>query len=165
MINHPSGVNLLAAPLAPVHGPGLSEKQTVFVAETLVSRASFVVVDAPPVLSPSCVGLLKSSDLIIFVVTPEIATIQSTLSTLRSLVGLGVSGKKVHLLLNHPSTTSGLTRQIVERGLKRSISFEIPYDPNQPRALAQGFPLSLGNARSPLPDAIVRLAAALMKAN
>ncbi len=164
MISHPSGVNMLASPLAPLHGPGLSEKQTTFIAETLVSRASFVIVDAPPVLSPACVGLLRVSDLIILVITPEIATVQSTLSTLRALVGLGVSGKKVHLMLNHPAARSGLTRPVVERGLKRSISFEVPYDPNQSRALAQGFPLSLGNARSPLPDAILRLATALTKA-
>jgi pilus assembly protein CpaE len=164
MISHPSGVNLLAAPLAPIHNPGLSEKQAIFVAETLVSRASFVIVDAPPVLSPACVGLLRVSDLIVFVITPDVATIQSTLSTLRALVSLGVSGKKVHLLLNHPTGRAGLTKQVVERGLKRSISFEVPHDLNQDQALAKGLPLSLGNAKSPLPDAVHRLAVALTKA-
>ena len=164
MINHPSGINLLAAPLAPMHTSGLSEKQTVFVAETLVTRAKFVIIDAPPVLNPACAAVLRSADLIIFVITPDIATIQSTLATLRSLVSLGVSGKRVHLLLNHPAGGDGLPKQAVERGLKRSISFEVPHDPTQSRALAQGVPLSLSNARSPLSDAVHRLAAALNKA-
>jgi pilus assembly protein CpaE len=164
MINHPSGINLLAAPVAPMHTSGLTEKQITFVAETLVTRAEFVILDAPPVLNPTCVGALKVADLVLFVLTPEIATIQSALATLRTMVNLGVSGKKVHLLLNHPAGQGGLPKAAVERSLKRAVSFVIPHDPSQNRALAQGTPLSLSNNQSPLPTAMQRVATALKKA-
>jgi MinD-like ATPase involved in chromosome partitioning or flagellar assembly len=104
------------------------------------------------------------ADLIIVVLNPEIATIQSTLATLRTLVNLGISGRKVHLLLNHHSSQAGLPKAAVERGLQRSVSFLVPHDPNQARALAQGKPLSLGDDQSPLPDAMKRLATSLKKA-
>jgi pilus assembly protein CpaE len=164
LISHPSGINLLAAPISPVHGAGFTERQLNKIAETLVARAKFLIIDAPPVLDPTCIGALKTADLVLLVLTPEIATIQSTSATLRTLVQLGISGKKVHLLLNHTTDQAGLPKAAVERGLKRSVSFAIPHDPAQTRALAQGEPLSLSNSESPLPAAMLRVATALMKA-
>lgn len=164
LISHPSGINLLAAPTTPIHTAGLSRQQLTFVAETLVKRAEFVIMDAPPVLNPTCIGALKVADLVIVVLNPEIAAIQSTWATLRTLVNLGISGRKVHLLLNHRSGQAGLPKAAVERGLQRSVSFLVPHDPAQARALAQGKPLSLGDDHSPLPDAMKRLAASLKKA-
>jgi pilus assembly protein CpaE len=164
LISHPSGINLLAAPTNPVHGAGFTERQFNKIAETLAGRAKFLIIDAPPVLDPACIGALKAADLVLLVLTPEIATIQSTSATLRTLVQLGISGKKVHLLLNHPTAQAGLPKAAVERGLKRSVSFVVSHDPGQTRALAQGEPLSLGSGESPLPTAMQRVALALMKA-
>lgn len=164
LIRHPSGINLLAAPINPTYDASLGEKQVISIADTLVNRAEFVIIDAPPVLSPMCVGALKAAQLIIIVLTPEIATIQSASATLRSLVNLGISGKKVHLLLNHPFSQASLPKAAVERGLKRSVSFMVPHDPSQNRALAQGTPLSLNNSDSPLPAAVRKIAIAIKKA-
>ncbi len=164
VINHPSGINLLAAPIAPTYNASLSEKQMMTIADRLSDRAEFVIIDAPPVLNPMAVGALKVSDLIIIVLTPDIASVQSVTGTLRILVELGISGKKVHLLLNHPSDRPGLPKTAVERALRRPISFVIPYDTNQSRALAKGTPLSLEDPQSPLPNTMHRIAAALKKA-
>ncbi|MBN1318616.1 MAG: response regulator [Anaerolineales bacterium] len=163
LINHPSGINILAAPVAPTQNASLTETQLIFILKTIYDRAEFVIIDAPPTLSPMCIGALKSSDLIILVLSPDIAAIQTATGTMRALVDLGVSGKKLHLLLNHPSNIQGLPKQTVERALKRPVSFEVPFDPSQFRALSQGKPLSFYDAESELGDAMKRMAQALRK--
>jgi pilus assembly protein CpaE len=164
LTRHPSGLNLLAAPIAPTHDDSLTEKQTNTVSRMLCDRADFVVIDAPPVLNPMCIGALKSADLVILVMTADVASVQSVSSTMRILVEMGISGKKVHLLLNHTSDAPGLPKPAVERALKRPISFIVPYDPAQFRALAHGAPLALGNVQSPLVDAVQRIATTIRKA-
>jgi pilus assembly protein CpaE len=164
LIRHPSGLNLLAAPISPTYNDTLTEKQTATVARILGDRADFVVVDAPPVLSQMCVGILKAADLVILVMTADVASVQSVSSAMRTLVDMGVSGRKVHLLLNHPTDAPGLPKAAVERALKRPISFAVPYDAAQFRALAHGSPLVLGDIQSPLVDAVQRIATTIMKA-
>jgi pilus assembly protein CpaE len=164
LIRHPSGLNLLAAPISPTYNDTLTEKQTSTVARVLCDRADFVVIDAPPVLSPMCVGALKAADLVILVMTADVASVQSVSSTMRTLVEMGISGRKVHLLLNHISDAPGLPKAAVERALKRPISFVVPYDPAQFRALAHGMPLAFGNVQSPLVDAVQRMAGTIKKA-
>lgn len=164
LIRHPSRISLLAAPVSPTYNASLSEKGLATVAKTLCSRAQFVIVDAPPILSPMCIGALKVSDLIVLVMAPDFACVQSVFGSLHKLADMGISGRKVHLLLNHPWNQPGLPRAAVERALKRPISFSIPFDPYQSRALAQGKPLSLGTAHSPLPHAMQQIARALIRA-
>lgn len=164
LINHPSGINLLAAPMAPTYNATLSEKHITSVINTLCERAEFIIVDAPPTLNPMAVGALKASDLVILVITSDVASVQTVSGTLRALVDMGISGKKVHLLLNHPTDRQGLPKAAVERALKRPVSFSIPFDANQFRALAQGSPLALENPSSLLAEAMGKIAGALKKA-
>ena len=164
LISHPSGIHLIAAPVTPTHDASLRETQSVAIADTLARRAEFVIVDAPPVLNPMCIGALKAADRVILVMTPEIASIQTTSATLRVLVKLGISGKKVHLVLNHPHSDGWLPKEAAEKGINRKISFSVPYDSQQNRALAQGTPLTLGKPESPLPSTMMSIAAALKKA-
>jgi pilus assembly protein CpaE len=164
LIRHPSGLNLLAAPITPTYNDTLTEKQTNTVARVLCERADFVVIDAPPTLSPMCIGALKAADLVILVMTADVASVQSVSSTMRILVETGISGRKVHLLLNHTTDSAGLPRAAVERALKRPISFVVPYDAAQFRALAHGVPLALGDVQSPLVDAMQRMATTINKA-
>jgi pilus assembly protein CpaE len=164
LIRHPSGLNLLAAPISPTYADSLTEKQTATVARVLCDRANFVVIDAPPVLNPMCVGALKAADLVIVVMTADVSSVQSVSSTMRTLVEMGISGRKVHLLLNHTNDLAGLPKAAVERALKRPISFVVPYDAAQFRALAHGAPLALGDLQSPLVDAVQRMATTIKKA-
>jgi len=164
LINHPSGLHVLAAPISPTLNASLTETQIAAIANILCDRAEFVIIDAPPILNPMCIGALRASDLIMLVLTPDVASIQTITGTLHMLVELGISGKRVHLLLNNPSSQQGLPKQAVERALKRPMSFEVTFDAAQSRALAQGKPLSLDNTRSPLPDSMRMIAAALKRA-
>ena len=164
LISHPSGINLLAAPTTPTYNDYLSEPQIETIIETLRGRAEFVVIDAPPTLTPMGIGALKVADLIAVVMTADIASIQTTSATLKVLVDLGISGQKVHLLLNNPSNQQGLSKSMVERALRRPVSFVIAFDAAQTRALARGTPLALENANSPLPAAMQRMANAIKKA-
>ena len=67
---------------------------------------------------------------------------------------------KVHIV-NQNSAEARLPASVAERGLNSRVRFNIEFDPNQARAVAQGMPLALTNAQSPLPMMIKRLAEAI----
>ena len=163
VIGHPSGLHLLAAPPTPTLNASLTEKQMSLVLQTLAEKADFVIVDAPATFSPMCISALKNSDYVMLVMNPDIASVHTVTGTIRGLMELGVSGKKVHLVLNHTCDQQGLPKQAVERALRRPISFEVPFDANQSRALSKGAPVSGSDPESALPTAIQSMAAALKK--
>jgi pilus assembly protein CpaE len=163
LTNHSVGLNLLAAPVAPTMNASLTEGQVAAIASILSDGAEYVIIDAPPTLSAMCVGALRASDLVLLVLTPDVASVQTAAGTLHALVELGISGKRIHLLLNHPASQPGLSKQAVEHGLRRTVTFSVPFDAYQPRALAQGKPLALEDTVSPLPDAVRKIATALVK--
>ena len=61
-------------------------------------------------------------------------------------------------VLNHIQPEAELPQSTVERGLNARVASKINYDPNQSRALAQGVPLTLTSAKSPMPTMMNRMA-------
>jgi MinD-like ATPase involved in chromosome partitioning or flagellar assembly len=79
----------------------------------------------------------------------------------RALTKANVQLRQKTYILNQITAEAQLPQATVERGLNARTTFQIGYDPNQMRALAQGVPLALTSAKSPLPTAINRMAEAI----
>jgi MinD-like ATPase involved in chromosome partitioning or flagellar assembly len=77
------------------------------------------------------------------------------------LAAAGVPTKSLIHMLNQVWPEAQLPANAVERGLNARLVFQVGYDSNQPRALAQGVPLTLTSAQSPLPVAVKRMAEAI----
>jgi pilus assembly protein CpaE len=158
---HPSGLRLLAAPTLP-HDPVQPSAETFSKAlQILGEEMAAVVIDLPAVFNPAFRVALTKSDMILHVVTPEVISVQLALQTNRALAASDIQMKQPIHVLNQVWPEAHLPANAVERGLNTRIAFQVEYDVNQHRALAQGVPLTLTSAQSPLPVMLKRMAEAI----
>lgn len=155
---HPSGLRVLAAPSAPQAPTQPSAETTSAMIGLLRQYMTFVVLDLPPVLSPAFQAGLEAADVALHVISPDVVSVQTAVKLSRSLVKSGVTFRQKSHILNQVSAAEAqLPKATVERGLNTRVAFQIRHDPNQARALAQGVPLTLTSAKSPLPVAMRKM--------
>jgi CheY-like chemotaxis protein len=151
----PSGITVLAAP--PVSSTeSLSTAATQNILRELASAYSPVVVDAGQ-FSPAAVGALNVSSAIVIMMTDDPFSVQTTGQTLVTLQKMGVDAGRVRVVLNHTNPTRDLPPAAIQKALKRPLSAELPYDPNQPGAVRRGIPLVIASPKSPFAAAVQQL--------
>lgn len=158
---HPTGLRLLTSPPDLVSPEEPPQEIITRVLQILGEKMAAVIIDLPPVFNAAFKAAIEQSDMIFHVVTPEVISVQLALQTNRSLVDSSITMKQPVHILNQVSPEAQLPANAVERGLHARLAFQIAYDNNQPRALAQGVPLTLTSAQSPLPVTIKRMAEAM----
>jgi len=160
LLEHPSGLRVLAAPLFPVVGLGLSRTVVQTVLKMLQQRFSAVVVDAPPVLNEMAMGALEAARAVGLVITAEAPSVQTTIGTLRALRQWS---NRIRVILNQTTPQANLATQAIESTLRRPLMGVIPFDPDQARGLAHGEPVALHRPTSPLARAVGGLAQSLAR--
>lgn len=163
MMLHPSGLRVLAAPAMPQAPSLLSGENTAAILEALQLHTTFIVIDAPAVVNPSLKVSLSASNMALHVLSPEVIAVQTALQVNTMMARAEVNIRYRAYLVNQIVSEPQLSTTAVEKGLNSRIAFQIGYDPNQPRALAQGVPLTLTSAQSPLPTVVNRMAEAIVK--
>ncbi|MFQ5398732.1 MAG: response regulator [Anaerolineae bacterium] len=158
MIIHPIGLRVLAAPMAPQPPALPSAKTTRELLQALRANLLFTVVDLPAVLSPAFQASIDVADIALHVIAPEVVSVQTAVQVNRALVNSGATFRQKSYILNQTSPEAQLSPATIERGLNARIAFHVNYDANQNRALAQGVPLTLTTAKSPLPAVVGRMA-------
>lgn len=161
LILHPTGLRLLSSPAVLAWPTEPSGEVTTRVLQILGEKMAAVVIDLPAVFNPAFRAALAASDIVFHIVTPEVISVQLALQTNRALAASGITAKAPIHVLNQVWPEAQLPANAVERGLNARFAFQVGYDTNQQRALAQGVPLTLTSAQSPLPVAIKRMAEAL----
>jgi CheY-like chemotaxis protein len=159
LLQHGSGVRLLASPVFPIVGhQGLSRTMAQEMLGALQQEFSCVVVDAAPVLDEATVAAVEMAAAVGLVITAEPASIQAAVGTLRALKKWL---PKFYVIVNQVSPGPPPPVKALEQTLKRPIAAVSPFDPTQAHALAQGTPLVLNNPNSPLVQAVRGLAGVL----
>jgi pilus assembly protein CpaE len=154
LLQHASGLRVLASPMFPVVGQGLSRAVVETTLRVLRQQFAAIVVDAPPVLDEAAMAVLDAATVVGLVVTPEAPSIQTAVGTMRAL---GQWSDKFQVILNQITPGANLPTEAIERALKRSLLSTIPFDPAQAQALGHGAPLALHSPASPLAEAVRRL--------
>jgi pilus assembly protein CpaE len=158
LLAHESGLRVLAAPFVPVPDASVPPEPFVTLLGLLRDRFPRVVVDAPSVFNGAARAALQIADEVWLVLAPEVASLQSTVATLRALKALDISDEKVALVTNQVMPRAGLARQAIEKALNRPVAASLPYDDAQPAAFGQGTPLMMAQPDSPLAAAIRAIA-------
>lgn len=158
LMSHPSGLQVLAAPVTPEPDLSLSSETTTQILSLMRENMNFTILDLPHSFSPSFVASLEAADVALHVVTPEMVSVQTAVQVNRALIKAGMTFRQKSYIMNQVATEAQLSRATVERGLSGRIAFQIGYDGNQNRALSQGVPLSLTSAKSPMPTVVKRMA-------
>lgn len=155
---HASGLRVLAAPIAPQQPDLLTGSKTTAILDLVKENSVFTILDLPNVLNESFVVGLQAADIALHIVAPEMVSVQTATQINRVLPKMGVTFKQKSYILNQVMTEPALPQATVERALNGRIAFNVGYDSNQARALAQGAPLTLSQNKSPLSTVISRMA-------
>jgi Flp pilus assembly CpaE family ATPase len=102
-------------------------------------------------------AVIASSDLLLVVLSPEVASLQTTAATLRIIKAMNVSDEKSPLVLNCVAPKPGLAASAIEKALGRPLTIGLPYDELQVQALGQGTPLILSQPAAPLAAGVRQL--------
>lgn len=154
LLEHKSGLHVLASPFVPIVGNGLSKDVILATLDALQEIFSLLVIDLPSRLSEITMATLEFVDTIALVLASDPPSIQATLGTLQALKGFG---DKTRLILNQVSHGHQLPKEALERVLRRPLDGIVPFDPAQGQTLSQGQPLTVSNPDSPLAQAVTGL--------
>jgi pilus assembly protein CpaE len=158
LMSHPSGLQVLAAPVVPESPTALSSETAARILSLLRENMNFTILDLPHGFSPSFMAGLEAADVALHVVAPEMVSVQTAVQVNRTLIKQGITFRQKSYIMNQITADAQLSRSTVERGLSGRIAFQVGYDINQNRALSQGVPLTLTSAKSPMPTVVKRMA-------
>lgn len=158
LLEHASGLHILASPFVPVVGDGLPQETVQSMMNALRERFSNLVIDLPSILNEVTMTSLEAVDTITLVLASDPPAIQATLGTLQAL---RTYTDKIRLVLNQATSGQQLPKEALERVLRRPLNGMIPFDPAQAQALSQGQPLTLSAPESPFAQAVIGLVPSL----
>lgn len=155
---HPSGVQLLPAPAAPLRWDRLPRTAVPSVVMMVRRHFGVVIADLPSTVSGPTLDVLLASDLTVLVAAPEVASLQATTGALQMLHAEGYSEDKVWVALNHSSPVDGLSLATIERVIRQPVVTSLPYQGEALlEAMARGRPAVL-EKESPWAQAVAELA-------
>ena len=146
MVPHKSGVRYIASPRYPIAADTFTNDTLHQLMEKIKAQNEFVIVDTSHDFSDMTIQMLSMSGLILLVMAPEMASLRTTLSALEIYDRLGIPLEKVKIVLNNNSSSPAIKQAQLEKVLKRSIDFVLPYEAGEVnRALNFGQPFILTN--------------------
>ncbi|HPH94558.1 MAG TPA: response regulator [Anaerolineaceae bacterium] len=129
MTRHPSGVNLLAAPRKPEQGELINGEKVAMVMKHLKSSHHYLVMDLPHDFRETTLAGLDATDIILLVMSPELASIRAAATALEVFDTLGYPRSKVRPIINWTFEKRGLARKDIETALKLTVDLVIPFSP------------------------------------
>ncbi len=159
LLEHGSGVRLLASPVVPLVKRELRGATVEKLLQALGERFDLLVVDTASALSEATIAALDGATEAWLIAAAEAASIQSSLGTIRAL---GDRSDPLRIIVNRTAREGQLSPEAIEGVLKRTAAGIIPFDARQAKALAEGTPLALSNPDAPLAAAVGQLVEKLL---
>ena len=157
MIEHNSGLHLLAAPLMPASPDILSISAMKKIFSGVSTQYSHVIFDLPPVLSPMVKFILSKVDTTLHVFRPEVISVQTAVRVERLIQTKGPELSERYFVLNQTNSDAQLGRATVERGLNVAVDFHIPFDMAQSKAMVQGVPVAINQTESAIAEGVAEI--------
>jgi pilus assembly protein CpaE len=159
LIKHDSGIQLMPAPVSPAEAELVTARTVDLAWSFLQVNSAYLVVDAGSQFTEAAMTVLERSDIILLVLTPEMASVKSTADALEIFTKLGYDLTKVLLVVNHIFPGELLPVKKILPMFKNRFAYEIPYDSEKfVRAVIYGEPLVASAPKSEVGMAIISLA-------
>lgn len=129
-----SGVDVLCAPSSPQYAANVRPEHILAILMTLRAENDYVVIDCDQQLAQGSIAdcnmqAMNEADLILFVVNPEIPTINGASVMLNKyLTKVPGLTEKTRLVVNKTGSDSPITPAEIARTLDRKLYMAIPYD-------------------------------------
>jgi len=143
LVEHPSGVRALLAPVRPDQAAVISVPFLAEVQDLLAETFEFVVFDTPPSFSPEVISAVDCSTDILVVAMRDTLSLKNTKLGLETLERMEYDRRRVKVLLNRANTNVGIERADVLAILGRDVDILLPSDREITRSINQGSPIAL----------------------
>jgi pilus assembly protein CpaE len=151
---HPSGVDVLPAPLRPEDAELVTEGKVTSLIE--VARGSYeaIVVDTSPFFHGPMLATLDRTDELLVLCGMDIPTLKNVRLAMQTLELLSFPASRVKYVMNRANSNVGLKLREVEEALNVKIAFELPSDATVPLTVNRGNPAVLAEPRSEFAKAV-----------
>jgi pilus assembly protein CpaE len=162
VVHHPSGMDVLAAPLRPEDAELVTEDRIGQLVDVAKSAYDIVVLDTPPHFDATTLAALDRSDRLVLVATMDIPTVKNCKLALQTLNLLQYPRERIALVVNRPLGRADLRESDISRTLDMPIAAVIPLDKEIATAVNRGVPVTVSASRSPAAKAMRDLAEQLL---
>lgn len=131
-IQHSSGVHVLLTPKELQRAEGIQAADVQRALNGLRPYFDYQIVDTPSYFLPVTMAVMDEADLIILVVTPELAALRNAARFLRLVAQLGIPSEKVLLVANRADAGRQITPDVLAEHLLQPIAMTIPHDGKAP---------------------------------
>ena len=155
---HPSGLDILPAPMRPEDAELVTEGKLSRLLE--VARGSYdtIVVDTSPFFHGPMLATLDRTDELLLLCGMDVPTIKNVRLSLQTLELLSFPSERVRVVLNRANTNVGIKHAEVERALETKIRCDLPSDRAVPLAVNRGKPVVLADPSAEFSKCIATLA-------
>lgn len=162
VLYHASGPMILPGALRPEEADEVTPELITRAIAVLRKTFRYIVVDLGVTITDSTLALFDLTQQIVLVAAPELSAVKSAADAIEILTQLGTPHDRLTVVLNNRSLKPAVTRQAVERTLKREVDVEVAFDGSRPeQAAVDGVILSVADARSEMTRGCFRLAGLL----
>ena len=158
-VRHDSGVRVLPAPPSPELADVVTATLVDSVLTVLRPKFPYVVIDTPSGFDEVTLTALDQSDVVVLLLSPEIASLKVTTAALDVFHTLEYPPQKLVVVLNWPFAQGGLPRKNVEAALRMPLEMVIPHERALfVEAINRGVPLIVSHPEAPASLALQQLA-------
>ena len=141
---HPSGLDVLPAPLRPEDAELVTEAKLQQLLEVARSSYDAIVVDTSPFFHGPMLATLDRTQDLLLVCGMDVPTVKNVRLGLQTLELLSFPPERVKVVLNRANSNVGIKRAEVERALETKIRFDLPSDRAVPLGVNRGAPVIVG---------------------
>jgi pilus assembly protein CpaE len=131
VLRHESGLQVLSSPDAfdtMKLTPGASIDSAL---ETLRGLYEIIVIDCAPGLTRFNISCVDKSDKVALITTPEVPSVRNLARYLDHLGRFNCPEDKIDVVINRDSKRNSISRQQVEKAIKRPVNIAVPNDYNE----------------------------------
>lgn len=163
-IQHVSGIKVLPSPNSIVEAQSIRPENLFKLIQSLQQVFPNIIIDGGNNLDENTVTYMDSSDKILLVLNPDLASMRDARQFMEISATLSYPKDKLLLILNLAGRKADVRREEIEKILKMKIFGKIPIDENLALScLNEGVPILLKSPRHPISKAYSDIAAELVK--
>jgi pilus assembly protein CpaE len=155
---HPSGLDVLPAPLRPEDAELVTEPKLQRLLEVARSSYEAIIVDTSPFFHGPMLATLDRTDELLLVCGMDVPTVKNVRLSLQTLELLSFPRDRVRIVLNRANSKVGIKHREIESALDAKIAFELPSDRAVTVAVNRGNPVVLGEPGTDFARAVRRVA-------
>jgi len=153
---------LLPAPTRPEDAQVIRQGDLKAILDAARASYSAVIVDTGPLFDAAILAAVDCSDHLLIVCNPEITSLKNVRIGLETLDRLGFPRDRTSIVVNRVGAPGGVVRREIEQALEVEIAYELPDDPEVPKALNRAVPAVIADEGGRFARAVSELARSLI---